>query len=66
MAVVTIYNQTPLMQRYTVTGISANPDGSRPVSNTETRDVPGLAYAYIQLDGAVVKSVEVESEPLPP
>ena len=66
MAVVTIFNQSPMVLRYTVTGISSNPDGSGNRSNTETIDVPGLAYAYVQLDGAVVKSVEVESELPPP
>jgi len=62
MAQHAIINDSPITLRYTVTAISANPDGTAKVSNTETRDVASLTTAYVQLDGQVVVSVEVLTE----
>ena len=60
-----IQNTTNTGYRYTVTGIAGNPDCSGNQSTTVTKDVAPNTTAYVDLDGAVIKSVNVSKEAIP-
>lgn len=60
-----IVNSTTTGYRYTVTGIAGNPDCTGNQSTTVTKDVPAGQTVYVDLDGPVIKSVNVTKENIP-